>query len=123
LGYEVEHTGQTNDGGFDAQAVLSLGGLTSVVTKVQAKRWSHSIGGRVVRELREALKVDERGLLVTTAEFTQEAAKEASADGKARIGLLGGEALLRLCTEQGIGVERRQVTVFKLEPETLTSED
>lgn len=94
-----------------------------MVTKVQAKRWSHSIGGRVVRELREALKVDERGLLVTTAEFTQEAAKEASADGKARIGLLGGEALLRLCTEQGIGVERRQVTVFKLEPETLTSED
>jgi restriction endonuclease Mrr len=67
LGYDVEHTGQTNDGGVDANAVLSLGGLTSVMTRVQAKRWGHSVPGRVVRELRGALKVDERGLIVTTA--------------------------------------------------------
>ena len=53
LGFVVEHTGRTNDGGVDAEAVLSLEGLTSVLTKVQAKRWSHSVSGRVVRELRE----------------------------------------------------------------------
>ena len=72
--------------------MLSLEGLTSVLTKVQAKRWSHSVSGRVVRELRGALRVDERGLIVTTAELTPEAFREAATEGKAKIGLLGGDA-------------------------------
>lgn len=73
LGFDVTHTGRTNDCGVDAEAVLSLEGLTSVLTKVQAKRWSRSVPGRAVRELRGALRVDERGLIVTTAEFAPEA--------------------------------------------------
>lgn len=119
LGFEVEHTGRTNDGGIDAEAVLSLEGLTSVLTKVQAKRWSHTVPGRVVRELRGALRVDERGLIVTTAEFTPEAHREAAADGKAKIGLLGGEELVRICAERGIGVDRRQVTLLELSTSEL----
>ena len=71
-----------NDGGVDAEAVLSLEGLTSVMTKVQGKRWAHTVSPRVVRELRGALKVDERGLIVTTAEFTDEAIREAQAEAK-----------------------------------------
>jgi HJR/Mrr/RecB family endonuclease len=122
LGFEVEHTGRTNDGGVDAEAVLSLEGLTSVLTKVQAKRWSHSVSGRVVRELRGALRVDERGLVVTTAEFTPEAFREAVAEGKAKIGLLGGDALVRLCAERGIGVDRRQVTLLELSTGELADE-
>jgi HJR/Mrr/RecB family endonuclease len=122
LGFDVEHTGRTNDGGIDAEAVLSLGGLTSVLTKVQAKRWSHSVSGRVVRELRGALRVDERGLIVTTAEFTPEAIREAEAEGKAKIGLLGGDALVRLCAEHGIGVDRKQVVLLEVSPEELTPE-
>jgi len=120
LGFDVTHTGRTNDGGVDAEAVLSLEGLTSVLTKVQAKRWSHSVPGRIVRELRGALRVDERGLIVTTAEFTPEAIREAAAEGKARIGLLGGDALVRACAERGIGVDRRQVVVLELTPGDLT---
>jgi restriction system protein len=122
LGFEVEHTGRTNDGGVDAEAVLSLEGLTSVLTKVQAKRWSHSVPGRVVRELRGALRVDERGLIVTTAEFTPEAVREATAEGKAKIGLLGGNALVRLCAERGIGVDRRQVTLLELSSGELAAQ-
>jgi restriction endonuclease Mrr len=116
LGFEVEteHTGRTIDGGVDAEAVLSLEGLTSVFTKIQAKRWSSSVPGRVVRELRGALRVDERGLIVTTAEFTSEAVREAAAEGKTKIGLLGGDALVRLCAERGIGVNRRQLTLLEL---------
>ena len=52
--------------------------------EVQAKRWSHSVPGRIVRELRGAPRVDERGLIVTTAEFTPEAIREAAAEGKPR---------------------------------------
>jgi restriction endonuclease Mrr len=120
LGFEVQHTGRTNDRGVDAEAVLSLEGLTSVMTKVQAKRWSRPVPGRVVRELRGALRVDERGLIITTAEFSREAVHEAAAEGKAKIGLLSGDALVRLCSERGIGVERIQKTVLKLSAGTLT---
>jgi len=123
LGFEVEHTGQRGDGGVDAIAVLSLSGLTSVLTRVQAKRWTHSVSSPTVRELRGALRVDERGLIVTTAEFTADARMEAEAEGKARIGLIGGEELVRLCVEHGIGVEERKVSLIELDPFTLTSVD
>ena len=122
MGFDVEHTGKTNDGGVDAEAVLSLRDLTSVKTKVQAKRWAHTVGGRTVRELRGALRVDERGLIITTAEFSEEARKEAAADGKARIGLVGGEDLARRCAEVGIGVTIRQVPLLKLDPGRLLGE-
>ena len=94
-------------------------GLTSVLTKVQAKRWSHSVPGRIVRELRGAPRVDERGLIVTTAEFTPEAIREAAAEGKATIGLPGGDALVRSCAERGIGADRRQVVVLEPIPRDL----
>ncbi|HEX7071169.1 MAG TPA: restriction endonuclease [Rhodothermales bacterium] len=123
LGYIVEHQGRTNDGGVDAEAVLSLEGLTSVTTKVQAKRWGHNIPGKVIRELRGALHVDEHGLIVTTAEFTEEAIRKAEAEGKTRIGLLGGERLADLCVREGIGVERRQVMLLETSPERLVAED
>jgi len=99
--------------------VLSLEGPTSVLTKVQAKRWSHSVPGRIVRELRGAPRVDERGLIVTTAEFTPEAIREAAAEGKATIGLPGGDALVRTCAERGIGVDRRQAVVLEPIPGDL----
>jgi restriction system protein len=123
LGFEVEHTGQSGDGGVDVVALLSLSGLTSVLTRVQAKRRAHSVSGATVRELRGALKIDERGLIVTTAEFTADAKREAEAESKARIGLIGGEELVRLCVEHGIGIEERKVSLIELDASTLTSAD
>jgi hypothetical protein len=122
LGYEVEHTGRTNDGGVDAEAVLAVEGLPSVMTRVQAKRWAQSVSARVVRELRGALRVDEHGLLVTTAEFTDQAIREAQAEAKTRIGLLGGEELARICAREGIGVKPRQIVLFELDPGDLAGE-
>jgi hypothetical protein len=53
---------------------------------------------------------------VTTAEVTPQAFRKASAQGKAKIVPLGREALVRLCAERGIGVDRRQVTLLELAP-------
>jgi hypothetical protein len=121
IGYDVEHTGQTKDGAVDALAVLSFGGLTAIITKVQAKRWAQPVPAKVVRELRGALKVGEQGLVVTTAEFTADAKREAEQEGKAPIGLLGGEALVRLCAEHSIGVEQRQVGLLRLDTQGLAA--
>ena len=59
---------------------------------------------------------------MTTAEFTPQASREAAAEGKAKIGLLGADALVRLCAERGIGVDRRQVTLLELTPGELLPE-
>jgi len=115
LDFEVEHVGQTGDGGVDAEAILSLRGLTAVRTMVQAKRWSHTVGSRVVRELRGALRIDERGLIITTSDFSADAREEAQAEGKARIGLLSGDDLVTLCLERGIGVTTRRVVLYELD--------
>lgn len=119
LDFDVEHVGQSGDGGVDAEAVLSLRGLTSVRTKVQAKRWRNTVGSRIVRELRGALRIDERGLIITTSDFSADARKEALADGKARIGLLGGDELVTLCLERGIGVTTRRVILYELDASGL----
>lgn len=123
LEFEVIHRGRSGDGGVDAEAVLSLRGLTAVKTKVQAKRWRNTVGPRVIRELRGALRVDERGLIVTTADFTSEAQLEARAEGKASIGLLDGNGLADLCIENEIGVKLRTLSLPELDQEGLLETD
>jgi len=40
-------------------------------------------------------------------------------EGKARIGLPGGDALVRTCAERGIGVDRRQAVALEPIPGDL----
>ena len=69
--------------GVDVYAVLRLHGMTAVPTVVQAKRWtSGNVSGKVVRELRGALHVDEHGVVITTANFTADAISEAIRAGQ-----------------------------------------
>src|SRR2546428_12755528 len=89
IGFEnVEVTGRTGDGGMDVRAELTVGGITRVRTAVQVKRWNHNVPGKVVRELRGALTTDQRGLVITTSDFTKDAISEASSSAKVPIGLI-----------------------------------
>ena len=121
LGYEdVDVRGKTGDGGVDVYAVLRLHGMTAVPTIVQAKRWtSGNVSGKVVRELRGALHVDEHGVVITTANFTADATAEASAQGKAPIGIVDGPTLVQLLIENGIGVTTVSVPLRRLDPASL----
>lgn len=121
LGFvDVQVLGKTGDGGVDVRGVLTVGGITSVKTVVQAKRWAKTVGARVVRDLRGALQVDERGLIISTAEFSQSAIDEATAPGKVSIGLLGGTGLADICLENSIGVVAKPVRIYSLAPGALT---
>ena len=120
LGFEdAEVRGRTGDGGVDVTATLRLRGMTSVPTVVQAKRWAKSVPGEIVQQLRGALHVDERGVVITTATFTKAAMLEASAAGKSPIGLVDGLALVELLIEQGIGIKKRSISVWRLDPDSL----
>lgn len=116
LGFEdVEVTSYSNDGGIDLRARLAVGGVTSVKTAIQVKRWSKNVAPRVVRELRGGLGPHERGLVVTLSNFSKEARAEASASDRSPISLIHGDHLIELLIDNDIGVTRRRVTILELD--------
>jgi HJR/Mrr/RecB family endonuclease len=116
---DAEVTGRSNDGGIDVRARLTLSGLTSVPTVVQAKRWAKNVGAPEVRDLRGALQAGEQGVLITTASFTSAARDEAVARGKALIGLIDGDELARMMVENRLGVTAEVREVLRLDSHAL----
>jgi len=113
----------SGDGGIDVDATLTVGGVTRVRTAVQVKRWKKNVPAPVVRELRGGLLTDQRGLIITTADFTRDAKVEAAADGKTPISLIGGERLVQLLADHQIGVIKRSVQLLELNLEELVGGD
>ncbi|MBM3853634.1 MAG: restriction endonuclease, partial [Verrucomicrobia bacterium] len=120
LGYEnVIVTGRSGDKGIDVTATLTLGGITSVKTVVQVKRYKtgNNISGAVIAQLRGSAEVDQRGLVITTSEFTRDGVAEANAANKMPVALVNGEKLLDLLFKHEIGVRKAQIPVFSLDAE------
>lgn len=127
LGYEnVEVTKRSGDGGVDVKAVLTVYGFTNVKTAVQVKRYSHNVNDSVVRELRGAAETDQRGLIITTADFTPAAKNEAAAKNKVPISLVNGEMLLDLLIKYQVGVKSKTTELISVDEdyfENLESDD
>jgi hypothetical protein len=120
LGFvDIEVTARSGDGGVDVRGTLAVGGITDVRTAIQVKRWAKNIAGKTVRELRGGLSPHERGLIITTADFTPDARSEASATERAPISLVNGEMLVGLLVDHGIGVVRTEARILRLDPDTL----
>lgn len=123
LGFDdVAVTRYVGDSGIDIDATLTLGGVTSVRTAVQVKRYKSNIAGDLVRQVRGSLEADQRGLIITTGGFTKDARNEASAPGKTPISLVDGKRLVELLIEQQIGVTRHNVHLLRLSLDDLITE-
>ncbi len=105
----VEVTGKTGDGGIDGTGVLRMN-LLSFHVLFQFKRFKGSVGSSVVRDFRGAMvgRAD-KGLIITTGNFTSDARKEASRDGAPAIDLTDGNDLCDLMKSLHLGVEVRTV--------------
>lgn len=134
LGYEnVEVTKQSGDKGIDIMADLTLEGITDVKTVVQVKRFKkgNNISGSVVTQLRGSAEVDQRGLIITTSDFTKGAVMEAKASNKMPVALVNGEKLVSLMIKHEVGVKSENVALYSInneyfenaETETGRSED
>lgn len=101
---KVEITGRSGDGGIDGVGVLRLN-LLSFHVLFQCKRWKNSIGAPIVRDFRGAMvgRAD-KGLILTTSNFTAEARREATRDGAPAIDLVDGDSLCDLLKATKIGV-------------------
>ncbi len=121
---QVEVTGQSGDGGIDGVGILRLGGFLSIRVLFQCKRYKGSIGAGIVRDFRGAMvgRTD-KGLIVTTGNFTQAAKREATRDGAPEIDLVDGEQLIDKLKELSLGVETEKVVVERVtvDPEFFDS--
>jgi restriction system protein len=104
-------TGGAGDGGIDGVGVYRLS-LVSFPVYFQCKRYKGTVGPDKVRDFRGAMQGrGDKGLLITTGNFTAEATKEATRDGAPPIDLIDGERLCGLLKEHELGVETTQRTI------------
>jgi restriction system protein len=112
---QVEVTGQSGDGGIDGKGIMRLGGLLSFHVIFQCKRYSGSVTASQVRDFRGAMvgRAD-KGLLVTTGNFTKDAVKEATRDGAPAIDLVDGDQLINKLKELSLGVQTKRVEIEQI---------
>lgn len=95
LGYAVEVTPSTKDGGRDVIAKKTAPGFSDIV-EIECKAHASPVGVRIARQLQGvvALSRANRGVLVTIGRFTRDALKLADADS--RLELIDGVELTRI---------------------------
>lgn len=126
IGYEnVEVTRRSGDKGIDVSANLTMDGITNVKTIIQAKRFKkgNNISGKIITQLRGSAEVDQRGLVITTSDFTKEAMKEAKAPNKMPVSLVNGEKLLLLLLKYGVGVKNDIISIYSVDNEYFLNEE
>lgn len=126
IGYEdVEVTKSRGDKGIDVMANLTLEGVTSVKTVIQVKRYKigNNIPGKVITQLRGSAEVDQRGLVITTSEFTKDAISESKAPNKMPVSLINGERLLDFLMKYGVGIKKESLEVYSVDTDYFAGED
>lgn len=115
---QVEVTGRTGDGGIDGRGIMRLGGLLSFHVIFQCKRYKGSVTVSQVRDFRGAMvgRAD-KGLLVTTGNFTKDAVREATRDGAPAIDLIDGDQLIDKLKELELGVRTKVIEVEQIIPD------
>lgn len=102
----VTVTGQPGDGGIDGIGVYRLS-LVSFPVFFQCKRYKGSVGSRAVRDFRGAMAGrGDKGLLITSGNFTPDAKQEATREGAPPVDLIDGDRLCDLLKEYELGVKK-----------------
>jgi len=102
---DVKVTGRSGDGGIDGNGILEVNPLVSFKVLFQCKRYSGSVTPSQVRDFRGAMmgRAD-KGIILTTGNFTADARKEAIRDGVPPIELVDGEKLVNMLEELELGL-------------------
>lgn len=106
---QVEITGKSGDGGIDGTGVIKLN-LLSFHVNFQCKRYKDAVGSDKVRDFRGAMVGrSDKGLIITTGRFTEDAKKEASRDGAPPLELIDGNELAKMLKHFKLGVDVQMV--------------
>jgi restriction system protein len=112
---QVEVTGKSNDGGIDGKGILKISGMISFHIIFQCKRYKGTVTPSQIRDFRGAMQGRaDKGIFITTGNFTREATKEATRDGAPPIDLIDGEALCDKLKELGLGLKTRTIEIVDI---------
>ena len=103
---QVTVTGKSGDGGIDGIGLLQVNPFVSFKVLFQCKRYQGSVGSGVVRDFRGAMmgRAD-KGIIMTTGNFTKDAKREARREGVPPIELVDGEKLVDIFEEKKLGLK------------------
>ena len=110
-GFEnVYVTGGSHDAGIDGYGTLEINPFVSFKVLFQCKRYKGSVSRAQVGDFRNAMiGRAEKGIIITTGTFTNEAMKEANRDGAPQIELVNGAKLVEMFEKVELGVKPKTV--------------
>src|SRR4051812_18240942 len=102
-------TGRAGDAGIDG--VIKEDKLGLDVVCIQAKRWENAVGRPIVQGFVGSMDYirARKGVILTTSQFTSEAADFVERIEGKKVVLIGGERLAELMIEHGVGVTTTKV--------------
>lgn len=103
---QVTVTGKSGDGGIDGIGVVQVNAFVSFKVLFQCKRYVGSVSASTVRDFRGAMmgRAD-KGIIMTTGNFTLDAKKEARRDGVPPIELVDGEKMVEMFEKLELGLK------------------
>lgn len=110
-GFErVEVTPIGKDGGIDGYGVLQLNPFVSFKVIFQCKRYKNTVSRAQVGDLRNAMigRAD-KGIMITTGIFSEDAKREAVREGAPAIELIDGNQLVEMLEKEEVGVRQKVV--------------
>jgi len=111
---QVTVTGRTGDKGIDGHGILEVNPFVTFKVLFQCKRYKGSVGAPDVRDFGRAMQGRaDKGIILTTGTFTQEARREARRDGALPIELVDGDKLVDMFEKLELGLKPR--TVFDVD--------
>lgn len=111
---QVAVTGRTGDNGIDGHGILELNAFVTFKVLFQCKRYKGSVGTSQIRDFRGAMEGRaDKGIILTTGTFTQDAKREARRDGARPIELVDGEKLVEMFGKLELGLIPK--TVFDVD--------
>ena len=110
-GFENVHVTQaSHDGGLDGYGTLELNPFVSMKVLFQCKRYKGTVSRAQIGDFRNAMigRAD-KGIILTTGTFSEDAKREASRDGAPPIELIDGKKLVELFEKAELGVKPKIV--------------
>ncbi|MBU6387710.1 MAG: restriction endonuclease [Planctomycetes bacterium] len=106
---QVTVTGRSGDGGIDGIGILEVNPFVSFRVLFQCKKYSGSVGASHVRDFRGSmLGRADKGIIITTGSFTQDAQREATRDGAPPLELVHGDKLVDMFESLELGLIPRK---------------
>ena len=116
---DTEVTKISGDGGIDVRGTWRIADGIQIKMAIQAKRWKQNVQAPVVQAVRGSLSSSERGMIITTSDFSSGARKEAEDPTKAStISLVNGTQLVKLLVKHEIGVSKDQIEILEFNAES-----